>query len=188
MPVFPAPLPTLSFCSTPPVPSVLLLLSRYSRVWLCATPETAAHQAPLSLDFSRQEHWSELPFPSPRDLLHPETETASALAPALTGGFLTTEPPWLRFFEDKVPTPIDICENMYNPVKSHGHSNRHLLFSMAAVYMFLSRRWRWSTSRKVLECIMTSGKRLWWRFQTTLCCVHESLIKQSSLPIKFIKH
>ena len=44
---------------------MLLLLSRFSRVRLCATPETAAHQAPLSLGFSRQEHWSGLPFPSP---------------------------------------------------------------------------------------------------------------------------
>ena len=43
----------------------LLLLSRFSRVQLCATPETAAHQAPPSLGFSRQEHWSGLPFPSP---------------------------------------------------------------------------------------------------------------------------
>ena len=43
----------------------LLLLSRFSRVRLCATPETAAHQAPPSLRFSRQEHWSGLPFPSP---------------------------------------------------------------------------------------------------------------------------
>ena len=44
---------------------LLLLLSRFSRVQLCATPETAAHQAPRSLGFSRQEHWSGLPFPSP---------------------------------------------------------------------------------------------------------------------------
>ena len=44
---------------------VLLLLSRFSHVRLCVTPETAAHQAPLSLGFSRQEHWSGLPFPSP---------------------------------------------------------------------------------------------------------------------------
>ena len=44
---------------------LLLLLSRFSRVWLCATPQTAAHQAPPSLGFSRQEHWSGLPFPSP---------------------------------------------------------------------------------------------------------------------------
>ena len=43
----------------------LLLLSCFSCVWLCATPYTAAHQAPLSLGFSRQEHWSGLPFPSP---------------------------------------------------------------------------------------------------------------------------
>jgi len=44
---------------------MLLLLSHFSRVWLCATPDTAAHQAPPSLGFSRQEHWSGLPFPSP---------------------------------------------------------------------------------------------------------------------------
>ena len=44
---------------------LLLLLSRFSHVRLCATPEAAAHQAPLSLGFSRQEHWSGLPFPSP---------------------------------------------------------------------------------------------------------------------------
>ena len=51
-----------------PVPRrimLLLLLSHFSRVQLCATPETAAHQAPPSLGFSRQEHWSGLPFPSP---------------------------------------------------------------------------------------------------------------------------
>ena len=43
----------------------LLLLSHFSRVQLCATSQTAAHQAPLSLGFSRQGHWSGLPFPSP---------------------------------------------------------------------------------------------------------------------------
>ena len=42
-----------------------LLLSRFSCVWLSATPQTAARQAPPSLGFSRQEHWSGLPFPSP---------------------------------------------------------------------------------------------------------------------------
>ena len=44
---------------------LLLLLSLFSRVRLCATPEMAAHQAPPSLGFSRQERWSGLPFPSP---------------------------------------------------------------------------------------------------------------------------
>ena len=41
---------------------MLLLLSCFSRVRLCATPEMAAHQVPLSLGFSRQEHWSGLHF------------------------------------------------------------------------------------------------------------------------------
>ena len=44
---------------------LLLLLSHFSRVRLCATPEMAAHQAPPSLGSSKQEHWSGLPFPSP---------------------------------------------------------------------------------------------------------------------------
>ena len=45
---------------------LLLLLRRFSCVGLCVTPQTADHQAPPSLGFSRQEHWSGLPFPSPK--------------------------------------------------------------------------------------------------------------------------
>ena len=44
---------------------LLLLLSRFNRVRLCVTPQMAAHQAPLSLGFSRQERWSGLVFPFP---------------------------------------------------------------------------------------------------------------------------
>ena len=44
---------------------LLLLLSHFSHVRLCATPETAAHQAPQSMGFARQEYWSGLPLPSP---------------------------------------------------------------------------------------------------------------------------
>ena len=50
---------------------------------------TVAHQAPLSMGFLRQEHWSGLPFPSPEDLPDPGIEPAS---PTLAGGFPTTEP------------------------------------------------------------------------------------------------
>ena len=42
-----------------------MLLSHFNRVQLCVTPETAAHQASLSIGFSRQEHWSGVPLPSP---------------------------------------------------------------------------------------------------------------------------
>ena len=58
-----------------------------------ATPRTGAHQAPLSTGFSRQEYWSELPFPTPGDLPDPAIEPASPASPALAGGFFTTAPP-----------------------------------------------------------------------------------------------
>ena len=55
-----------SFCSfTSNTYILLLLLSLFSCARLSATPQTAAHQAPPSLGFPRQEHWSGLPFPSP---------------------------------------------------------------------------------------------------------------------------
>ena len=58
--------PPHPFCSVCILALLLLLrLSRFSRVRPCATPETAAHQAPPSLGFSSQEHWSGLPLPSP---------------------------------------------------------------------------------------------------------------------------
>ena len=53
------------------------------------TPRTVALQAPLSMEFSRQEYWSGLPFPSPGDLSDPGIEHRS---PALAGGLFTTEP------------------------------------------------------------------------------------------------
>ena len=48
-----------------------------SRVQLLVTPSTAARQAPLSMEFSRQEYWSRLPFPTPGDLSDPGVELAS---------------------------------------------------------------------------------------------------------------
>ena len=57
------------------------------------TPQTVAHQAPLSMGFPRQEYWSGLPCPPPGDLPDPETEPVSPASPALAGGFITTEPP-----------------------------------------------------------------------------------------------
>ena len=62
---------------------LLLLLSHISRVRLCATPQTAAHQAPPSLGFSRQERWGGLPFPSPMHESESESEVAQ-LCPTLS--------------------------------------------------------------------------------------------------------
>ena len=63
------------------------------------TSLTTVHQAPLSMEFSRQEYWSGLPFPSPGDLPDPEVEPTS---PALQADSLSSEPPgktqenWIR--------------------------------------------------------------------------------------------
>ena len=65
-------------------------LKSLSQVRLSATPWTVARQAPPSMGFSRQEHWTGLPFPSPGDLPDPGIELKS---PALQADALTSEPP-----------------------------------------------------------------------------------------------
>ena len=57
---------------------LLPLLSHFSRVRLCVTPQTASYQAPPSLGFSRQEHWSGLPFPSPMHESESESEVTQS--------------------------------------------------------------------------------------------------------------
>ena len=58
-----------------------------------AIPWTVVCQAPLSMGFSRQEHWDGLPCPPPRDLPNPGTELASVVSPVLAGGFFVLAPP-----------------------------------------------------------------------------------------------
>ena len=64
-----------------------------SRVRLFMTPWTVTRQVHLSMEFSRQEYQSELPFPSPGDLPDSGIEPVSLVSPALAGRFFTTEPP-----------------------------------------------------------------------------------------------
>ena len=84
---------------TPPsTPLLLLSLCVHAQsLQLCPSlcnPWTVAHQAPLSMRFSRQEYWSGLPFLSPGDLTNPGMEPTSR---ALAGRFFTTEPPGKPF-------------------------------------------------------------------------------------------
>ena len=58
-----------------------------------ATPWAVACQSPLCMEFSGQEYWSGLPFPPPGNLPDPGIKPKSLVSPALTGGFLNTEPP-----------------------------------------------------------------------------------------------
>ena len=59
-----------------------------------AIPWTVAHQAPLSMGFSKQAYWSELPFPTPGDLTIPGNEPMSLASPAQAGEFFTTSATW----------------------------------------------------------------------------------------------
>ena len=101
----------LSFLSSPlfpPVlpPSSLLYISlsvsicmhvcaqSFSHAWLSVIPRTIAHQTPLSMEFSRQEYWSGLPFHSPGDLPDSGIKLVSLASPSLAGRFFTTIVIW----------------------------------------------------------------------------------------------
>ena len=67
------------------------MLSLFSCVRLLATLWTVALQAHLSMEFSRQEHWSGLPFPPPGDLSNPGIEPTCPVSAVLAGRFFTTK-------------------------------------------------------------------------------------------------
>ena len=92
---------TAGYCAS--VGPVTWVLSRFSCVRLCATPWTAACQAPLSMGFSRQGYWSGMPFPPPGDLPDPGIKPVSLRSPVLAGGFFTTEPPGKPYRDAECP-------------------------------------------------------------------------------------
>ena len=65
----------------------------FSQVQLFVTPRTVAYQDSPSMGFSRQEHWSRLPFPPPEDLPNPGIAPASTRVSCIAGKFFTAEPP-----------------------------------------------------------------------------------------------
>ena len=73
---------------------IACVLSCFSHAQLVATLWTVAHRAPLSMGFSRQEYWRELPCPPPGDLPDPGINFASFTSPALACEFFTTSTAW----------------------------------------------------------------------------------------------
>ena len=73
--------------------------------WLFVTPWTVAHQVPLSMEFSRREYWSGLPFPFPGDLPHPGTEPRS---PVFQADSLSFEPPRMSLLSPRWPLIITL--------------------------------------------------------------------------------
>ena len=83
-----------------------------SHVGLFATLWTVAHQAPLSMGFSKQEHWSGLPFPSPGDLPDTAIKALSPVSPALQVDSLPLEPSGktlIRLHNFQIPFFITKC-------------------------------------------------------------------------------
>ena len=108
-----------------------------SRVWLLATPWTAAYQALPSMGFSGQQYWSGVPLPSPGDL--PDSET-DIMPSVLAGRFFTTEPPgkphlgyfyetYLKYWRISMWVPLIVSKCRYNkPLYLHGAKHSSVLF------------------------------------------------------------
>ena len=131
-----------------------------SHVQLFVTLWTLACYVPLSMEFSRQEYWIVLAFPSLWDLPKPETKSAS---PALVGKLFTTEPPGLPFLSDCTVYNTSGTETIYhrlgleptcwdsNPAKTHSTWFQDLM-----KLRFLS----WKTDNKMPWCF--TAERIQW--------------------------
>ena len=93
-----------------------------SCVRLFVTPWTVAHQAPLTLEFSRQEYWSGLPFPSPGDLPNPGIEPES---PALQADSLPSEPPGKHVY-------------VYTHTHTHTHTHIYIYIPLKCKHLIAS--------------------------------------------------
>ena len=114
-----------------PIDSVVIVscvLSHFSCVRLFVTIWTGAHQAPLSMGFSRQEYWSGLPFSPAGDLPDSEIEPMSHTCPALAGRFFTTSTMWEQFHMNSKRTQPYICMHPFSP-KLSSHPGCHITWS-----------------------------------------------------------
>ena len=94
---------------------VVVVVQLLSCVPLFCDPIDCSHQVPLSMAFSRQEYWSELPFPSPGDFPNPGIEPMSFASLALAGGFFTTAPKSKQEMVIVVMSIFEICfESCYS--------------------------------------------------------------------------
>ena len=91
---------------------VSMLAKALLSVLLSAIPWTVAHQAPLSMGSSRQEHWSGFPRPPPGDLPDAGIEPASLTPPALAGGFYTTGATWIVLYCSVAQSRLTHCHPM----------------------------------------------------------------------------
>ena len=146
---------------------LLLLLSHFSSVQLCATPETAAHQAPPSLGFSRQEHWSGLPFPS---LVHESEkwkQSRSVMSDSVTPWTAAYQAPLsMRFsrqeFWSGVPLPSPVID-LDSVFKSRDITLRTKVHQVKAMVFPVVEHGYESWTIKMAECQRVDAFELWHR-------------------------
>ena len=118
---------------------LLLLLSHFSRVQLCATPWTAARQAPLSLGFSRQEYWSGLPFPSPVHACMHGLSRFSHVQLCAT--------PWMAAHQAPLSTGFSRQE-YWSGLPNHGARSIHPFIHLTSMHWVLAMHQRCSGCRR----------------------------------------
>ena len=117
------PCPKKSLCICPNfflLHLVLCLLSCFNRVWICVTLWSVAHEAPLSMGFSRQENWSGLSCPPPGDLPDPGIKPVSLMSAALAGGFFTMRATWVSESHSVMSNTL-WPHGLYSPPRSSIH-------------------------------------------------------------------
>ena len=150
---------------------ILPKMKSLSHVWLFATPWTEAHQAPPSMEFSKQEYWSGLPFPSPGDFPDPGIESRSPVSPtsqadslplshwgsptlvgmeAKKGSDLSWNSQGLRLHPCNSTSPLEISSffknfsmfSMENDGRGiRGHFDKYLRTDSPRVFYWSSRQW-----------------------------------------------
>ena len=132
----------------------LYVLSPFSRFWLFMTLWTVAHKAPLSMGFSRQEHWNGLPFPFPMHLL-----TKISHGPTLHPDFLIVCPSfWLRLATDMCSHPLCTAAS-----PSHLPSAGQWIVALVVCLLWISCHW---PSSFVVEIWVV---RVQWLHSVTEC-------------------
>ena len=129
-----------------------------SRIWLLATLCTVAHQAPLSMGFSRQEHWSGLPGPPPGDLPSPGIEPGSLTSPAMAGGFFAISSTWETHNESRYPKGMNCQVNCRRISKVAGDGWRREQVKWVCLIWRHGAKWSQFSLSWVKGRLVTSGE------------------------------
>ena len=123
----------------------------FSCVQLFVTPWTVAHQAPLSMGFSRQEYWSGLPFPTPRDLSNPGTKLESPVSLALQAYSLSQSQRGSLILRFRKQAPW--VSNLTLWIDIHLHTNIYIFHKQFGLYLSSSISQIAQKTRREEKCI-----------------------------------